>query len=39
MYRNKGLSSIVIAILLFVNSTLALYKDQAGVIDWYIYNK
>jgi len=35
MYRNKGLSSIVIAILLFVNSTLALYKDQAGVIDWY----
>ncbi|OUM64402.1 hypothetical protein PIROE2DRAFT_69245 [Piromyces sp. E2] len=35
MYRNKGLSLIILSILLFVNSTFAIYEDQAGVIDWY----
>jgi len=35
MYNFKGLSTILFAILLFINSSLALYKDQAGVLDWH----
>jgi len=36
MYKYKGLYSIAFIILAFINSTFALYKDQTGVIDWYI---
>ncbi|ORX49949.1 DUF1620-domain-containing protein [Piromyces finnis] len=35
MYKNKYLSLIFFSILLFVNNVFAIYKDQAGVIDWY----
>jgi len=35
MYKYKGLYSIAFIILAFINSTFALYRDQAGVIDWY----
>jgi hypothetical protein len=31
----KSLISVIFTILLLVNSSYALYKDQAGVIDWY----
>jgi len=31
----KGLTTIIFTILLVINSSYALYKDQAGVIDWY----
>ncbi|ORX75433.1 DUF1620-domain-containing protein [Anaeromyces robustus] len=35
MYRHKRLFSFILVILLVINSTFALYKDQVGVIDWY----
>jgi len=35
MYRHKRLSSFIFVILLIINSTFAIYKDQVGVIDWY----
>jgi len=35
MYRHKRLSSFILVILLIINSTFALFKDQVGVIDWY----
>jgi len=34
----KSLISVIFTILLLVNSSYALYKDQAGVIDWYYIN-
>jgi len=35
MFRFKKLTSFILTILLFINSSFALYRDQAGVIDWY----
>lgn len=35
MYRFKDLIILTFAILLLAHHSFALYKDQAGVIDWY----